>query len=57
MTEDDIHYIYEEYYDSNSDKQDNPVYTIIRGNLLNDLSLSFWNKYLRHKKVQLVGLL
>ena len=45
----DINFIYDEYYDSNSDNQDNPIYTIERGNVLTDLSKNFWYKYLGSK--------
>lgn len=53
----DVNFIFDDYYDSNSDKQDNPVYVIERGPILGDLSKSFWNKYLGPKKLQLVGMI
>ncbi len=49
INQDDIHFIYEDYYDSNSDKQENPVYEIERGTVLMDLSKKFWYKYLGSK--------
>ena len=57
MQNEDIRILYDSYYDSNSDKMDNPVYKIQRGDVIADLSNSFWNKYLGNKKLQLVGLL
>jgi hypothetical protein len=40
-----------EVYDSNSDKVDNPVYRIMRGNVLGDLSKSFYTKFLGTKNI------
>jgi hypothetical protein len=46
----DINILFKDYYDSNSDKQENPVYTIARGYVIQDLSQNFWNKYLKYKR-------
>jgi len=51
-----IHIMFDGFIDSNSDKQENPMYDIKRGILLGDLGKSFYNKYLRGNKVKLLGL-
>jgi hypothetical protein len=57
MTSDQIHIMFDGYIDSNSDKQDNDLYTIARGELLGDMSKSKYIKYLGGKNFNCLGFL
>lgn len=56
IKEEDIYIVYNGYIDSNSDKEENPIYIINRGEILGDLSKSFYNKFLRGNKLKLLGI-
>lgn len=43
---DETNILFPDFYDSNSDKTENPAYRIVRGNVLCDLSKSFYTKFL-----------
>ena len=49
INEGDIHILYPFYYDSNSDKESNPIYEINRGTLLDDLKNYKLLRYLPKK--------
>lgn len=53
---DELNFIYDGFIDSNSDKQENPIYIINRGKIIRDLSTSFYNKFLKGNKLKLMGL-
>lgn len=52
--DEEINFIYHSLFDSNSDKENNPVYVIKRGTIIGDLTKSRFNKYLKGNKLKLL---